>query len=610
MSKIAYADFETITANTSYFKEHQDTRVWLWCVMSGLTYQIGIDIDSFLKYIQQYEIVYFHNLSFDGDFIAKRLEQLKFKYDVFGLCEIPNSFYVFRNGARIYYLKANFNGHIITFKCSLLMLNSSIKSLGKDLGLQKLFDGQKDFYDVEPFKSLDEVPKKYLDYIYNDVLIAQTAMNKLNELVEHKKWLSKGSVFDYLTITALYQSLTLNNKIIKDAGKYMWISKRNYDIGRKLLRGGLCQFNPIYQGEHTVDNVVMIDINSAYPSFMNGVLPFGEGVDLDSNNKIKVYHLLVKEVEILRKHNNIICFPNMTNQYDEEEFNNVFNVKRSYKVKRRYISKEETPFEIYLYENELATLKKFYIIKYDIINVYYYQAHNFLTKLESELYKDKAQFKKEGKSALCAMTKIFLNAGYGSFCKKESYDSYMYLENPKDVLYGEKARYEYKNNHPTYNIGNLNCYGYNEILNEPTTKFRNIHIAAFTTACTRSYLLNTLLKVCKEPNKSFVYCDTDSILLCNLSKEELDKIKAMDTKDLGGWGIEFIKESKTKIRILGAKRYEVEGIKCKVGGISSLKSLADIEDGTIVNDCGLTPKRVRSGIVLVSVDKQVKRGVN
>ena len=48
----------------------------------------------------------------------------------------------------------------------------------------------------------------------------------------------------------------------------------------------------------------------------------------------------------------------------------------------------------------------------------------------------------------------------------------------------------------------------------------------------------------------------------------------MGTKELGGWGIEFIKESKTKIRILGAKRYEVEGIKCKVGGISSLKTLA------------------------------------
>ena len=101
------------------------------------------------------------------------------------------------------------------------MLNSSIKSLGKDLGLEKLFDGQKDFYDVEPFKNLNEVPKKYIDYIYNDVLIAQTAMNKLDELVKHKKWLQDGSVFDYLTITALYQSLTLNNKIIKDAGKYM-----------------------------------------------------------------------------------------------------------------------------------------------------------------------------------------------------------------------------------------------------------------------------------------------------------------------------------------------------------------------------------------------------
>ena len=578
--------------------------------MSGKSSQMGVDIDSFFQAIQSYEIVYFHNLSFDGDFIAKRLEQLKFTYDVFGLCEINNSFYVFRNGARIYYLKANFNGHIITFKCSLLMLNSSIKSLGKDLGLEKLFDGQKDFYDVEPFKNLNEVPKKYIDYIYNDVLIAQTAMNKLDELVKHKKWLQDGSVFDYLTITALYQSLTLNNKIIKDAGKYMWISKRNYDIGRKLLRGGLCQFNPIYQGEHTVNNVVMIDINSAYPSFMNKLLPYGEGVEFIPDKTIKVFHLLVHSVKIRYTNNNIICFPNMTDQFDEEDFTNVFNVKRKYKIKRRYIENEDKPFEIYLYENELATLKKFYNIKYDIIQVYYYEAHNFLTKLESELYKDKAQFKKEGKSALCAMTKIFLNAGYGSFCKKEAYDSYMYLTSPKDVITSEKARYEYKNNHPTYNIGNLNCYGYNEILNEPHTKFRNIHIAAFTTACTRSYLLNTMLKVCKDPNKSFVYCDTDSILLCNLDQDEINKIKQMDTKELGGWGIEFIKETKTKIRILGAKRYEVEGVKCKVGGISSLKTLADIEDGTIVNDCGLTPKRVRSGIVLVSVDKQVKRGVN
>lgn len=579
--------------------------------MSGTYTKMGVDIKEFINEVVNYDIVYFHNLSFDGDFISKHLEQSGYLYDIYGLCEAPNTFYIFRNGARIYYLKANIRGTIVTFKCSLLMLNSSIKALGRDLGISKLNEGNDDFYDVEPFKSLDEVPKKYIDYIYNDVLIAQTAMEKLDELVRAKKWLVGTTVYDYLTITALYQSLTLNNKIIKDAGKYMWISKANNEIGRKLLRGGLCQFNPIYQGEHTVNNVVMIDINSAYPSFMNKLLPYGEVKDFtDDGNQIKVYHLLVRKVEILHNKCNIICFPNMTNQYEEEEFNNVFGEKQSYKVKNRYIKAEDEPFEIYLYENELMTLKKFYIISYDIINIYYYNAHNFLTKLESELYKDKSTYKKEGKSALCAMTKIFLNAGYGSFCKKDAYDCYLYAKSPEAVIKTKTGEYHFKNNHPVYNVGNLNCYGYEEVLNEPSTKFRNIHIAAFTTACTRVYLLNTLLKVCKNPNESFVYCDTDSILLANLSQDEIDEIKAMDTKELGGWGIEFIKESKTKIRILGAKRYEVEGIKCKVGGISSLKSLAEIQDGTIVYNCGLTPKRVRSGIVLEPVDKQIKKGFN
>lgn len=112
-----FADFETSTANTKYFKRTQDTRVLLYCLKNhkGDIISLGVNIKQFFDAIKDMRLtskeilIYFHNLSFDGDFILKWLAQNKFvatnpeKDDK--MYKKPNTFIFLRQKSNIFFIK-------------------------------------------------------------------------------------------------------------------------------------------------------------------------------------------------------------------------------------------------------------------------------------------------------------------------------------------------------------------------------------------------------------------------------------------------------------------------------------------------------------------------
>lgn len=76
ISEIWFSDLETTTFDSQFFKKNNDTRINLWTLMNlnGDKYFCGTDFAEYFSIIKN-EIqknchVYYHNLSFDGDFIC------------------------------------------------------------------------------------------------------------------------------------------------------------------------------------------------------------------------------------------------------------------------------------------------------------------------------------------------------------------------------------------------------------------------------------------------------------------------------------------------------------------------------------------------------------
>lgn len=83
ISKILVADFETATTKTKYFKDNNDTCIYLWNIQeldNDDTNALGTSIESFFEFLEftnESATIYFHNLSFDGNFIYKYLMKLR-----------------------------------------------------------------------------------------------------------------------------------------------------------------------------------------------------------------------------------------------------------------------------------------------------------------------------------------------------------------------------------------------------------------------------------------------------------------------------------------------------------------------------------------------------
>ena len=641
-SNIYFADFETLTKNSIDFKNTCKTGVFLWGLKKIDQEKMKYDysLKSFIDYCINFKkntIIYFHNLSFDGNFIYKYLfkNYLDFYKDEYTNKNKKYNFWsIFKQGRKIYNIEINLRKreknkdykYSIIFKCTYNLLNTSIASLAKNYNLHKhnkndrkileyLFNikSDEDFYNSGTYNLKENTILNhiFLKYLENDINVAKLAYLDFKENVENSKYSFNYqynkrniSVQNILTVASLTQKLAQNA-----TWKYNFLIAKNfhlktyddYNFAKNFYRGGLSQFNEMYQEEDFYFNGFSIDINSSYPFSMTKLLPFGS---LSKDKK-----------EIFTK-----------------EFLTYYVVDCEFKIKEKYfflpVIKNESVLtryarfgkqKLYLLKEEFEILKKIYDFKIIKQEIYYSNASKFLEPFIRDFY----NFKQNASGGKKQTYKILLNTTYGGFCKKPFYPSELIIT---------KEHFDFLKKNNIKNINNFEIVGFsnNEIkVNDQTIlktikvidkekiakrkKFPNILVGATITAYSRIYLLETILKIGVE---NFLYTDTDSIFF--KWNKDINKIKEkinIDNDELGAWKIEFNFNSG---RILGSKRYIFENssdsskIKTALAGIKKINDSTKIrdilKDGVFIPNAKYQIVEDENGIFLDFKEIKILRG--
>lgn len=398
-----FSDFETLTYNSKTFQKRLQngdrglSDVWLWTLLKNeQEYEIGNTLDEYFdnlfnkaKTLKGSIIVYFHNLSFDGNFIFKYLMKKYPNWFIQDISDTPDKykpyFKTFTDSNKIFNIEINYvystinksgnkkkhSKHII-FKCSYLILSSNIESLGKSLGIVK-YDGVDklindgiiknvdEFYDLGDFDLKDTnktVYDVFVNYIINDTKIAYLAINNFEKTLlnldnediyfykKTKKELKKMDVNiqlkNQLTIASIAFKLMINNVYLnsfqskfpdKELPKHLFIyNEEQYNNAKLSYRGGFTQFNISKKLKETKTLGMSIDITSSYPYQMTKQIPYDNTRYYDKDLKNKYNYIKYFDININ------------------------FKIKDEYKNKMYIIPKTKQPNKL-ISEEQLAQLE-------------------------------------------------------------------------------------------------------------------------------------------------------------------------------------------------------------------------------------------------------------
>ncbi len=240
-SNVYVADFET----TSYENLQKDgyVRVWLWSLINCETYQswYGYDIKTFLlKLIElQPKICYFHNLKFDGSFLASYFLEHKIEFELIA----PNNvWYAIR-----------WNG--IEFRDSLKKFRTTVKELAHLFNIPEKLnvrdDTNKNTWDY--YIPIDYKPtQKEIDYCVHDSYIVAYGISQ--EWDQNRKRLTNSSESYHNAKNNLFRfDYYFPEKLYPDMDKF----------ARGTYNGGECGVNPIYQNQELTD-IYGYDVNGLY----------------------------------------------------------------------------------------------------------------------------------------------------------------------------------------------------------------------------------------------------------------------------------------------------------------------------------------------------------
>lgn len=324
-------DFETVTADTDYYKKNKHSRVILWGAQQYNKHKLleaqngiyknqniewGLDIESFFDFIMSHNksvTCLFHNLSFDGDFILKGWKRIfgdKFKFAITEeeLEQIPRGIYVNASKSNIYNFKVKntisykteqgkrvFKVLHYFFTCTQKKINPSVDMLGKSFKLAKHnTELKKGFYDREPWETKEAVDKEFLEYMFRDIIIVNAACQALDSLVNEKfinskkKWNTSINIMDCWSTSQL--AMKIYRQVFEPKAVYEFIkdneglecTKDFLDSNGKINRNKFTKMNSIegnkiaresYKGGYTFGN--FSDIwSEAFKIDINSAYPY------------------------------------------------------------------------------------------------------------------------------------------------------------------------------------------------------------------------------------------------------------------------------------------------------------------------------------------------
>ena len=227
------------------------------------------------------QIVYVHNLAYEFDGLIKNC---KFVQDNF-------------NNDKVLFIKPRKPAYIrldnIELRCSYILLNKSLDSLGKIYNYHKLtIDYQAQYYS---FSDLPEV-----EYTYNERDVKLTMLSILKEC---KKYSYINTVAD---IPLTYTSFTRKNNLSINSKKDIKQYKNRNAVQKQYTAEYIQYMEQIYSGGYThanafytfipLQDIISVDITSSYPdSMVHRFYPFNFHACAEGVNELQWFNFMIKQ---------------------------------------------------------------------------------------------------------------------------------------------------------------------------------------------------------------------------------------------------------------------------------------------------------------------------
>lgn len=292
------ADFET----TSKKRKDYDGACYVWGV--GICEVGNPDNTTILKSMHEFiewcintksnDIVYFHNMKFDGNFIIQWLlnngytfvSDYKEKASKTFTCIISDDGLWYE--IEIFFIMKGKTLKKVTIRDSYKLIPLSVRDIAKEFKLP-IKKGEIDYEAHDFLPEGSDITEEEKDYIIKDIQIVEHAINFF-----HSNGMNK------MTIGAC--AMEEFKKIIGAKYFRMYFPDPFYDSDvRKTYKGGWTFLNPKFENVE-VDNMVIIDNNSMHPSVMAGcngeLMPYGTPIYFDGEyEEDKRYPLYVQKIE-------------------------------------------------------------------------------------------------------------------------------------------------------------------------------------------------------------------------------------------------------------------------------------------------------------------------
>lgn len=497
-----YDNVKTILSNP---KQYEDLLNKLTMTISCYTYTDDGKTATFKKYalgniiddLLQYDLVYFHNLDFDGNYLLKIL--MNFNYtntDIYPKTKKGKFYNVNQQGSKIYSITIYDNDKKVDIYDSYKILRFSVAILGQyqqDITKLHIKDDNyhaKYIYDWY-FHNIDTPEiEQYIQYAKNDVLVVYNALIRFNNMLSENKlneptlWKFKPSkkekniypLFRFKTLTGFALSLFFlynetSTNYLKDIPawtiKLVQLSMKDwryrlmtinefYMFFRTLYNGGYCDYNADKVLTFQKD-VFSLDLNSAYPDILLNhplALSFDYATlyhNLDEEDKKEFMTYLKSNFpkttldEVLTYHSALNKLTNLnliritdTTISNDKRFKFIFrnNFVYSYESNNEtHLSTLTKDSVIWMYDEEYAYFKQAYSGKYEIENTFSIYGKKVDNEYVKLFYNLKNAYKKTN-LLYYNLAKLLMNSVTGKFGQKAFYDN--------EVLYPKKI-YEYAN---------------------------------------------------------------------------------------------------------------------------------------------------------------------
>lgn len=527
------ADFETTTC--------QPPRVWL----AGFTkvgelekfnYQNNIDdFMTFFLYKKNEVKIYFHNLTFDGQFIMWWLEDKGFVCDMrYAPVELGHYTVLIDENSQIFFIKImKPDKTILYIYDSFKLYRNSLKKLAIDFDL-KYKKGEIDYSRHNNRRK--KITKEELEYFKRDLFILSELMSKYYKQFNKIKMTISGQALQQFKLTLPVYKFKLPE-----------LNEYEDDFIRGAYRGGICYVNKKIKNKVIKCDGACYDFNSMYPSMLHSssgnYYPIGKpsvmGGFQDLINCIKKQKLFIIKCSCKYKikENRLPCISGLRSRFGEGD-----------------IWEEDSKGHtiLHLTNIDLKLLINNYVIQdFVFIDGFYweYKEIGLFDKYVNKWYNIK---KTTTNLSQRNFAKMMLNSLIGKMGQRLIFTKKIYTLNGKNKkmkghLYAEQAKGEY------------------------------LPIPVFCNAYARA----KLAEVANDNYENFLYCDTDSLHL----KSPAQNIKIGE--ELQEWKVEnkivkckFIKQ-KVYIEKIENKKYII-----KCAGLSE-ESRPDTKNDSIFKMFGL-----------------------